>query len=63
MKIRKARRNETSQNDSSLQKFQLLQTELFFPGGLQEMLMFVPAWDNFILFFCPAVPLERTIWD
>lgn len=63
MKIRKARRNETFQNYLSLQKFQLLQTELFLPGGLKEMLMFVSAWDNFILFFCPAIHLERMMWD
>lgn len=64
MKIRKARRNKIFQNDASLQKFQLRQTELFLPAGLREMPMFVSAWENFIvIFFCPEIPLERTIWN
>lgn len=35
----------------------------FLSVGLQEMLMFVSAWDNFILLFCPEIRLERTTWN
>lgn len=62
MKIRKARRNETFQNDSSPQKFQLLQSELFFPWWSARNADVCVSLGQFY-FFCPEIPLERKIWN